>query len=74
MPNECCLTCCGTIANRCLLTDGTIFLFVVVILEYGWENCTLMCYLKGVHTTENKISVSAKKRMVAVITLDLFCL
>ena len=42
MPNECYLTRCGTIANRCLWTEGTIFLFLVLILEYGWENCTLM--------------------------------
>jgi len=36
------------------------------------ELYTNVCYLKGVHTPENKISVFAKKRMVAVITLDLF--
>jgi hypothetical protein len=38
------------------------------------ELYTNVCYLKGVHTIENKISVYRKKRKAAVITLDLFYL
>jgi len=38
------------------------------------ELYTNVCYLKGVRIIENQFSVSAKKRTVAVITLNLFYL
>lgn len=76
MPNECSLTWLGLARLRTDVYEQKALLFISsssINVRMG-ELYTNVCYLKGVRTTENKLLVFAKKRTVAVITLDIFCL